>query len=221
MHVGELLGPLVGAMRRALLTAPYIQADETPVPVQMHDRRGENHQAYLWQYGKPGSRLLPEERAAFFSHLGVELEKELAKGQWWPLLRMLSAFEPHAWQAGTGAQDLRLLKWQRRLALRCRPTCGRVETLDHAMNGASRVPMSPPEPRPQRRTSLCPNQIALGADRPWPLEAIQSIQTVPIHRRIEQGTALDLAPSTARRVRVRGSGWIQRARGWPVESTYP
>jgi len=45
-------------MRRDLLTASYIQADETPVPVQMHDRRGENHQAYLWQYGKPGGETV-------------------------------------------------------------------------------------------------------------------------------------------------------------------
>ena len=44
--VGELLGPIVGAMRRDLLAASYLQADETPVPVQMHDRGGENHQAY-------------------------------------------------------------------------------------------------------------------------------------------------------------------------------
>ena len=58
MRVGELLGPIVGAMRRDLLTASYIQADETPVPVQMHDRRGENHQAYLWQYGKPGGETV-------------------------------------------------------------------------------------------------------------------------------------------------------------------
>src|ERR1700730_16003130 len=54
MRVGELLAPIVAAMRRDLLAASYLQADETPVPVQMHDRRGENHQAYLWQYGKPG-----------------------------------------------------------------------------------------------------------------------------------------------------------------------
>jgi len=58
MRVGELLGPVVGAMRRDLLTASYLQADETPVPVQMHDRRGENHQAYLWQYGKPGGETV-------------------------------------------------------------------------------------------------------------------------------------------------------------------
>jgi transposase len=58
MRVGELLGPIAGAMRRDLLATSYLQADETPVPVQMHDRRGENHQAYLWQYGKPGGETV-------------------------------------------------------------------------------------------------------------------------------------------------------------------
>jgi hypothetical protein len=58
MRVGELLGPIVGAMRRDLLGGSYLQADETPVPVQMHDRRGENHQAYLWQYGKSGGETV-------------------------------------------------------------------------------------------------------------------------------------------------------------------
>jgi transposase len=51
MRVGELLEPVVGAMRADLLRAFYIQADETTVPVQMHDGRGADHQAYLWQYG--------------------------------------------------------------------------------------------------------------------------------------------------------------------------
>ena len=51
MRVGELLEPVVGAMRADLLRASYIQADETIVPVQMHDGRGADHQAYLWQYG--------------------------------------------------------------------------------------------------------------------------------------------------------------------------
>ena len=36
-----------------LLKGDYIQADETPVDVQMHDGRGKNHQAYLWQYSRP------------------------------------------------------------------------------------------------------------------------------------------------------------------------
>ena len=53
MRVGELLVPVAAAIRLELLSGGYIQADETPVPVQMHDGRGKNHQAYLWQYGQP------------------------------------------------------------------------------------------------------------------------------------------------------------------------
>jgi transposase len=53
MQVGDLLRPIVGAMRQELLGGSYIQADETTVGVQMHDGRGQNHQAYLWQYGHP------------------------------------------------------------------------------------------------------------------------------------------------------------------------
>jgi transposase len=53
MQVGGLLRPIVGAMRQELLASCYLQADETPVGVQMHDGRGQNHQAYLWQYGHP------------------------------------------------------------------------------------------------------------------------------------------------------------------------
>ena len=58
MRVGELLGPVVEAMRKDLLTASYLQADETTVPVQMGDKRGANHEAYLWQYGKPGGETV-------------------------------------------------------------------------------------------------------------------------------------------------------------------
>jgi hypothetical protein len=53
LKVGELLIPMVSAMRRELINGTYIQADETPVDVQMHEGRGKNHQAYLWQYGRP------------------------------------------------------------------------------------------------------------------------------------------------------------------------
>jgi transposase len=53
MRVGELLTPVVSVMRRDLLRQSYLQADETTVPVQMHDKRGADHQAYLWQYGRP------------------------------------------------------------------------------------------------------------------------------------------------------------------------
>jgi transposase len=54
MTVGGLLIPMAAVMGRELLRGTYIQADETPVDVQMHDRRGHNHQAYLWQYSRPG-----------------------------------------------------------------------------------------------------------------------------------------------------------------------
>jgi transposase len=58
MRVGESLGPVVSAMRGDLLRGPYLQADETVVAVQMHDKRGADHQAYLWQYGRPGGETV-------------------------------------------------------------------------------------------------------------------------------------------------------------------
>src|SRR5436190_10466217 len=58
MRVGELVQPLAAAMRVDLLRSSYLQADETIVPVQMHDKRGADHQAYLWQYGKPGGETV-------------------------------------------------------------------------------------------------------------------------------------------------------------------
>ena len=39
-----------------LVAASYLQADETPV--QVHDRRGENHHVYLCQYGKPNGETV-------------------------------------------------------------------------------------------------------------------------------------------------------------------
>jgi transposase len=58
MTVGGLLIPMTTAMGRELVGGTYIQADETPVDVQMHDRRGKNHQAYLWQYSRPGGSVV-------------------------------------------------------------------------------------------------------------------------------------------------------------------
>ncbi len=60
MRVGEMLVPVVEAMHKGLLRETYLQADETTVPVQMHDQRGHNHEAYLWQYGKPGGETVFE-----------------------------------------------------------------------------------------------------------------------------------------------------------------
>src|SRR5262245_39559286 len=58
MRVGELLGPGVQAMRKDGVSGDYLQADETTIPVQLHDTRGTNHEAYLWQYGKPGGETV-------------------------------------------------------------------------------------------------------------------------------------------------------------------
>ena len=58
LKVGELLIPIGAAMRRELISGSYIQADETPVDVQTRQGRGKNHQAYLWQYGRPGGSVV-------------------------------------------------------------------------------------------------------------------------------------------------------------------
>jgi transposase len=58
LKVGELLIPMVAAMRRELIRGSYIQADETPVDVQTREGRGQNHQAYLWQYSRPGGSVV-------------------------------------------------------------------------------------------------------------------------------------------------------------------
>ncbi len=58
LKVGELLIPMVAAMRRELISGSYIQADETPVDVQTREGRGKNHQAYLWQYSRPGGSVV-------------------------------------------------------------------------------------------------------------------------------------------------------------------
>jgi hypothetical protein len=52
LKVGELLIPMGAAMRRELISGTYIQADETPVDVQTREGRGQNYQAYLWQYSR-------------------------------------------------------------------------------------------------------------------------------------------------------------------------
>jgi transposase len=58
MRSGELLMPVAAAIGRELLNSTYIQADETPGPVQMPEgQRGRHHQAYLWQYGRPGASV--------------------------------------------------------------------------------------------------------------------------------------------------------------------
>src|SRR6266700_1351001 len=49
---------LPGGIRTRWKTVHWHGAHETTVDVQMHDRRGKNHQAYLWQYGTPGGATI-------------------------------------------------------------------------------------------------------------------------------------------------------------------
>ncbi len=58
MRVGDLLAPVARAIGCEVVAGGYVQADETTVDVQMHDRRGHNHEAYLWQYGRPGGSVM-------------------------------------------------------------------------------------------------------------------------------------------------------------------
>ena len=90
MQVGELLVPIAAVMGRELLGGSYIQADETTVDVQMHDGRGQNHQAYLWQYGRPGG--------------GVVFDFRLGRGRDGPK-EFLGQFEGILQTDGYGAYD--------------------------------------------------------------------------------------------------------------------
>ena len=58
LRVGELLIPVVDAMKRDLVTGGYIQADETHVDVQTPDKKGSNHRAFFWQYSAPGKGVV-------------------------------------------------------------------------------------------------------------------------------------------------------------------
>lgn len=63
MRVGYLLSAIVMAMRKEVLRGAYIQADETTVMVQRpEERKGRNHQAYLWQFGNPHGSVVFEFR---------------------------------------------------------------------------------------------------------------------------------------------------------------
>lgn len=58
MQTGGWLEAISRAMKEDLLTGGYIQADETPVAVQSERTKGRNHQAYLWEYSRPGGPVV-------------------------------------------------------------------------------------------------------------------------------------------------------------------
>jgi Transposase IS66 family len=67
MAAGELLLPVAAVLKGDLLVGGYIQADESPMGVQSEQTKGRNHQAYEFQYSRPGGPVvfgLPHEQGA-------------------------------------------------------------------------------------------------------------------------------------------------------------
>lgn len=58
LWAGQLLGPVVQVLKKDLLGGGYIQADETPVACQGGQKPGKNHQAFMWEYSRPGGPVV-------------------------------------------------------------------------------------------------------------------------------------------------------------------
>jgi transposase len=76
LAAGELLRPVVGALRLELLAGAYIQADETTMPCQTGERTGRNHRAYIWEFSRPGGIVIFE----FQMGRGRDGPREFLKG---------------------------------------------------------------------------------------------------------------------------------------------
>ncbi len=53
-----LLEPLYDALKKEVLSANYLQADETPIKVLDKDKKGTTHRGYHWVYHAPEERLV-------------------------------------------------------------------------------------------------------------------------------------------------------------------
>jgi transposase len=58
LAAGGLLRAVVRAQAHELRKSSYLQADETPVPVQTGETPGRNHRAFIWEYGQPGGPVV-------------------------------------------------------------------------------------------------------------------------------------------------------------------
>jgi transposase len=54
----SLLEPLYQSLRLHILSATYLQADETPIAVLDKQKKGDTHQGYHWVYYSPEERLV-------------------------------------------------------------------------------------------------------------------------------------------------------------------
>jgi transposase len=50
--------PLYDALKTEVIASGYLQADETPIPVQDQDKPGTTHRGYYWVYHAPERRLV-------------------------------------------------------------------------------------------------------------------------------------------------------------------
>ena len=53
-----LLEPLYDTLKKKVLSADYLQADETPIKVLDKDKKGTTHRGYHWVYHAPNERLV-------------------------------------------------------------------------------------------------------------------------------------------------------------------
>jgi transposase len=53
-----LLEPLYDTLKKKVLSADYLQADETPIKVLDKDKKGTTHRGYHWVYHTPNERLV-------------------------------------------------------------------------------------------------------------------------------------------------------------------
>ena len=56
--VCKLLEPLYDTLKKEVLLSSYIQADESPIPVQTKDKPGATHKGYQWVYHSPPQRMV-------------------------------------------------------------------------------------------------------------------------------------------------------------------
>jgi transposase len=76
LAAGGLLQPVVKAMRAQLLAGGYVQADETTMPCQTGERTGRNHEAFMWEFSRPGGIVVFDFRMG----RGREGPREFLKG---------------------------------------------------------------------------------------------------------------------------------------------
>ncbi|MCW5559068.1 MAG: transposase, partial [Verrucomicrobiae bacterium] len=58
LAAAQLLVPVVRAQAAELRTGSYLQVDETTLPCQTSEKNGRNHQADLWEYGRPAGPVV-------------------------------------------------------------------------------------------------------------------------------------------------------------------